>query len=259
MERSLLNRLPDIIALARHRARELAVAPPAPRTRPRPAWPVAKASTGPEDLRRVSLLCGDELTALSGLLSGRGRPADSMAGQVALVWFQDRPVVHADSLGTTVPLAQPRVRELIDLSTSLFLARPLLRDGGHVVVTAAANDPDRSIERLMTAVFDAVRPLGALGSPGNGSRRHLAGPGMDSDARSPEELIRSCTHDGDTVLVLQANIPCAHWVAGLDRNWILVQPQPLCFALLREHILAQQLGCERWRIVSEDRREWAGA
>lgn len=259
MERSLLNRLPDIVALARQRARELAGAATAVPVRPRTVWPMAHSATGPDDLRRVSLLCGDELTALSGLLSGRGRAEAPLAGRVALVWLQDPPTVQADTLGIPLTGLQRRVRELIDLSISLFLARDLLREGGHVVMSAAADDTDRSAERLMSAVFDSVKPLHLLAGPAPGAHRHFAGPGLDAEARSPDELIRACSHGGDTVLVLRAGVPCAHWVATLDRRWILVQPEPLAFALLREHIVARQLGRERWRLVSEQRRQWAGA
>lgn len=259
MERSLLNRLPDIVALARQRAWELAGAAAAVPVRPRTVWPVAQSVTGPDDLRRVSLLCGDELTALSGLLSGRGRAEAPLAGRVALVWLQDPPTAQADTLGMPLTGLQRRVRELIDLSTSLFLARALLRAGGHVVLSAAADDADRSAERLMAAVFDRVKPLPLLTGPVHGAHHHLAGPGIDAEARSPDELVRGCSHDGDTVLVLRAGVPCAHWVASLDRRWILVQPEPLAFALLREHIVARQLGRERWRMVSEQRRQWAGA
>ena len=259
MQRSLLNRLPDIIALARQRARELSVAPSAPPARQRPVWPVAESSTGAEELRRVTLLCGDELTAIAGLLLGHGRSDGPMTGRVAMVWLQDPPPVPADNLGTPLTWVQRRVRGLIDLSTCLFLARSLLRDGGHVVVNAGADDPDRCTERLMAAIFNGVRRLEHLSSPATGAHRYLAGPRVDTDARSPGELIRACTQDGDTVLVLRAGVPCARWVASLDRNWILVQPEPLGFALLREHIVAQRLGGERWQIVSEDRRKWAGA
>lgn len=262
MERSLLNRLPDIMALARQRARELS-APPARSTTParlrqHPGWPVAQVRPAPDDHRQVTLLCGDELTVMAGLLTGQARPDGAMAGRVALVWLPADADVPADSADPPLSAVQVRVRHLIDLSTRLFLARSLLRDGGRLVVSAT-DDPDRCTERLMAGVFDDVRRLGPRDRFAHAPALYLAGPDMPAPSLSPEHLVRDGSRRGDTVLVLRAGVCSAQWVAALDRNWVLVQPEPLGFALLREHIVARQMGQKRWRIVSEDRRAWAEA
>lgn len=262
MNRSMLNRLPDIVALARQRARELWTHSTQTRTsHRRPAWSVARLAAETDAGHRVSLLCGDDLSVMSGLLSGQAQDGP-LAGRVSLVWLSDCAAPPPDSLNTPTSSMQARVRRLIELSTRLFLARDLLVEQGALVVTADT-DPDRCAERLLGAVFGHTRALPPGKNPPSSARAYLAGTAVPKNlsvGSGPTllgDLVRACTGRDDHVLVMGAQPACAVWVASLERRWVLAQSQPLTFSVLREHIIARQLDLAQRRLTSESPREWA--
>lgn len=264
MNRSMLNRLPDIVALARQRARELWTHSTQARTsHRRPAWSVARLAAETDAGHRVSLLCGDDLSVMSGLLSGQAQDGP-LAGRVSLVWLSDSAALPPDSLNTPITSMQARVRRLIELSTRLFLARDLLVAQGALVVTTDT-DPDRCAERLLGAVFGHTRALAPEKNNTLSTRAYLAGASVPENlpVRSGPtllgDLVRSCTGCDDHVLVMGAQPACATWVASLQRRWVLAQSQPLTFSVLREHIIARQLDLAQRRLTSEFPREWAAS
>ena len=254
MSRSLLHCLPDIVTAARERSRQLLAALAADdgplRRRARPREP-----------QRIRLLCGNTLPALLGLLGGQGNEP-SLRAQIPRVWLAD--ALPAPLAGPApVEERQRRTRALVELPVTLFVARELMsRDG--LLVTAADDDPDQCVRRLLDTVFGRTRLVS--GAPGTdpGFACYLAGGGVpcvDAVTAGPEllgELASRCTRADDAVLVVPADPSCAAWVAELDRRWVLVQPDALGFALLREHIVARRLALQPpQRSVQEHRRTWA--
>lgn len=242
MKRSLLHRLPDIVTLARQRARELR-APSGP-------WrtPVGRLDPpGHRALRRVSLLCGDELSAMLGLLSGAGRDGP-LAGQIPLIWLSEDPRRPPDAHGVPLTATQRETRRLIDLAVRLFLARDLLGPGGGLAATLR-EAPERGVEHLLDAVFGHSHRF-RIPAP-TGWRTFFAGhpapPCNDLVHKPPSaasllgELAGQLTRPGDPVLVLNARVSNTAWVARLDRRWIFVQPDAMALALLRERVVARQL------------------
>lgn len=261
MNRSMLNRLPDIVTLARQRARELWTYSSSARAgHRRPSWSVARFAAESGAGHRVSLLCGDDLSVMSGLLSGQAQDGP-LAGRVSMVWLSDSPGPAADSQNTPIGSMQARVRRLIELSTRLFLARDLLVEQGALVVTADT-DPDQCAERLLGAVFGQARALPTDDDRPRTERAYLAG------ATVPEELPRgsgpallgamvgTCTGRDDHVLVMGAQPAFATWVAALERRWVLAQAEPLTFSLLREHVIERQLRQAQRQLADESAREW---
>ena len=250
MTRSLLHRLPDIVALARQRARELraSVTP----TQPAAAGH-ARFSAGHLDppghhaLQQVSLLCGDELSAMLGLLAGAGHDGP-LAGRIPLIWLNEDPRRPADTEHIALTAMQRETRRLLDLATRLFLARDLLRRGGGLAATVR-EAPERGIELLLDAVFGHSHRF-RIRTP-TGWRTFIAGhpAPLDTDlVRKPPpaasllgELARQLSRPGEPVLVLNASVPNTAWVAKLDRRWVFVQPDAMTLALLREHVIARQM------------------
>lgn len=245
MTRSLLHRLPDIVALARQRAREL------PGPVGQPGLSFGRLDPPERDSRRrVSLQCGDELSVMLGLRAGLGREGP-LAGRIPLVWLNEDPREPADTEGTPLTPAQCETRRLIELATRLFLVRDLLGAKGVLALTAR-DAPDRSMERLLDAVFGRSQRLRVR--PAAGWRTFLAGgPGSpatlhDGEGQGPVpgplllgDLAQRITVAGDPVLVLRADVPGTRWVAALDRRWIFVSDEALTLALLREHVIARQM------------------
>lgn len=245
MNRSLLHRLPDIVALARQRAREL----PDPVGRRGGSFgrldPPDQAGLG-----RVSLLCGDELSVLLGLRAGLGREGP-LAGRLPLIGLNEDPHEPADTQGTVLTPRQHETRRLIELATRLFLARELLGSQGVLILTAR-DAPDRGIERLLDAVFGRTHRLRTRPAPGwqcfltssadwPASLSDTVLHGLEPGPSLLGELTRQLTGAGDPVLVLRAQVRCTDWVGVLDRRWIFVQPDPMSLALLREHVIARQM------------------
>lgn len=269
MPRSLLHRLPDIVALARLRARELqALIAPARPARPAPPgrtrWPAGRLDPpGHPPLRRVSLLCGDELSAMLGLLAGDGRDGP-LAGRIPLIWLTEDPRRPADTEGMVLTAMQRETRRLIDLTTRLFLARDLLGHGGGLAATVR-EAPERCIEHLLNAVFGHSHRF-RIRTP-TGWRTFIAGhpaPLCTDLVRQPPpaasllgELARELTRPGEPVLVLNASVPSTAWVARLDRRWIFVQPDAMTVALLREHVVAQQMAEGAVLRTEEQGHGWA--
>lgn len=261
MNRSMLNRLPDIISLARQRARELWTCSADVRPgRRRPPWSAARMTADAHHGHRVSLLCGDDLSVMSGLLSGQAQDGP-LAGRVSLVWLSDAADPAPDGLNPPSNSLQTRVRRLIELSTRLFLARDLLVDQGALVVTADT-DADRCAERLLGAVFGQAQAL----PPGVGQApttcAYLAGTLLPqrlpaaSGAALLGELVRTLTGRNDHVLVMGAQPAFSMWVAALERRWVLAQSEPLTFSVLREHIVARQMELALRPLQDETSREW---
>lgn len=242
MKRSLLHRLPDIVALARQRARELQ-APFGPWRKPQEQGD----EPGHRALRRVSLLCGDELSAMLGLLSGAGRDGP-LAGKIPLIWLTEDPRRPPDAHGVPLTAMQRETRRLIDLAVRLFLARDLLGHGGGLAATLRVS-PERGVEHLLDAVFGHSHRF-RIPTP-TGWRTFIAGhpaPLCNDLLHKPPpaasllgELAGQLTRPGDPVLVLNASVPNTAWVAELDRRWIFVQPDALTLALLRERVVARQM------------------
>ena len=266
MTTSLLHRLPDIVALARARARDL-LAPPraAPPRSSHPHGPAPMATDAVA--RRVTLLCGDGLAVMLGLVAGQGRDW-SLAGQVPLIWLDASPHTAPTAAdGDAAPALQHRMRHLLEFAVRLFVARELLtRDG--LLATPLPFDPEHCAERLLITVFGQsralvapVRPLhgapqGGVCVAGRTPDRHLppmGGPDLLFD------LALHATRSRDPVLVLPASPACAGWVAALDRRWLLVQPDAGSFALLKEQVIARQMGLPGAVPARESARQWASA
>lgn len=267
MNRSMLNRLPDIITLARQRARELWTCSPLVRPGHRqPPWSVARvASDGGAGAvagadHRVSLLCGDDLSVMSGLLSGQAQDGP-LAGRVSMVWLSDSAGPASDRSNTHQGSLQVRARRLIELSTRLFLARDLLVDRGALVVTTTP-DPDRCAERLLGAVFEHAQALPSRREDPTDARAYLAGASMPerlpaaSGATLLGELARTLTGRHDHVLVMGAQPAFAAWVAALERRWVLAQSEPQVFSVLREQVVARQMELARQQLKDEATHDW---
>ncbi len=266
MNTSLLHRLPDIVALARARARDLIAPPSGPlpgRRLQRPAQPPGAVDPL---ARRVTLLCGDELPVMLGLLLGRGRDGP-LAGRVPLIWLEPAaPRAPANDDAVVTPLQQ-KTRALLDFAVRLFVARELLtRDG--LLATPVPFDGERCVERLLIAVFGQARPLVAPVQPLNGAPQSgvcLAGRSLPPHLppmSGPDllfDLALHATRRDDSVVVLPASPASAGWVAALDRQWVLVQPDAMAFALLKEHVIARQMRLPGAAPARESAREWASA
>lgn len=257
----MLNRLPDIITLARQRARELWTYSTHVRSEHRhPSWSVARFATEPAAGHRVSLLCGDDLSVMSGLLSGQAQDGP-LAGRVSMVWLSDAAESAPDSVDIPMNSLQVRVRRLIELSTRLFLARDLLVERGTLVVTADT-DPDRCAERLLGAVFGHARALPPEDGRSSTARAYLTGASVPerlpagSGSALLGNMVRSCTGRDDHVLVMGAQPACAVCVTSLERRWVLAQSEPLTFSLLREHIVARQMDLAQRRLTGQSQNEW---
>lgn len=245
MTGSLPHRLPHIVALARQRAREL------------------QAPAGHHALRRVSLLNGDDLSAMLGLLAGTGRDGP-LAGRIPLIWLNEDPRVPADTHGIALTAAQRETRRLLDLAIRLFLARDLLGQGGGLAATVR-EAPAQGIEHLLDAVFGHSHRL-RIRLP-TGWRTFIAGhplPLPTGLMRKPPpaasllgELARRLSRPGEPVLVLNASVPSTAWVATLDRRWIFAQPDALTLALLRQHVVARQRAAGRLLCTEEPGHGWA--
>ncbi len=269
MNLSLLQRLPDIVTLARARARELVVPhvhpSPTRRThRPTPPWQQLSAG----DPRRVTLLCGNGLSVMTGLLAGQGLHG-SLAHRIPLIWLEadgPGPVSRDETQATAPSTLQAEIRKLLDLTIRLFLARELLTPDG-LVATTVPPDPLRCVERLLVAVLGSssqiVAPVQPLNGPGQWGV-HIAGRMVDrplpamGGADLVLDLATHTTGNHDPVLVQPATLRCAHWAARLDRQWLFVQQDAEALDLLKEQIIAQQirLGVGSVR-AKEASRVWA--
>lgn len=252
MERSPLYRLPDIVALARERARTLMAQHGAP--------PVRASALAPEnDRRRVRLLSGDPLAVMLGLLQGQ-RHAQSLRAQVALIWMAQADAPSSPMNALPLSPAQRRAVELLDLAVHLFVARELLaRDG--VLALPVAIDPERCVERTLLAVFGHAAELRHPDPAGPEHRVYLsrastAAPEPPHGPALLRDLVAHHAAPGTPVLVAPADAACAPWVAALDRHWLLVQPDALRFALLREQVIAWQM---RHALAEEppEERHWS--
>lgn len=259
----MLNRLPDIVVLARQRARALWTCPTDVFPQRRPPRPEARLTAEARDGHKVSLLYGDDLSVMSGLLSGQARDGP-LAGRVSMVWLSDTACPATGGTSPPQGSLQHRARRLIDLCTRLFLARDLLGDKGVIVVTTGI-DADRCAEHLLSAVFAEVRtlPSGAYGAPT--TRAYVAGaavPPCLSNATGTAllgEMACTLTARHDHVLVMGALPAFSVWVAALERRWVLAQSEPETFSVLREHIVNRQRELALRSLQDETTREWAAS
>lgn len=258
----MLNRLPDVLTLARQRARELWTCPVGARIGRRQApLPTARLAPVSEVGYPVSLLCGDDFSVLSGLLCGQADDGP-LVGRVAMIWIAQADGPEADE--TPTHPTQRHVRQLIELTTRLYLARELLVDRGSLVVMAQT-DPDRCAQRLQEAVFGHCRVVTPRGGPHTGVGAHISGravlkwPTGATGASLLGDWVRHGSTGRDRVLVLGAPPTAAPWITTLDRRWVLSQRHSLPFHRLREHILARQQVQTGLRLTGESHREWAAA
>lgn len=265
MNRTLLHRLPDIIVLALQRAHELD-----PRQRGRMG--VRSASLRPvseqaqevneRGERQVTLLGGNSLSVLLGLLAGLGC-AGALSSRLPFIWLQDSGAA-ACAEGCAVTPLQRETSQLIDLATRLFLARELLREDGWLVAQLHET-PERCIERLLQTVFGGVCCLPPA-SP-DGPQRFLVSPGartcsmarlvVPAGTHPLPGLVQRLTRSGEPVLVLNADLDSTTWVASIDRHWIYQQADAMRLALLREHVVARQMGAGSALQPQEPDRDWA--
>lgn len=261
MERTLLHRLPDIIVLARQRARELD-----PRERPLrsasgtpPAGPMPCAGEPGE--HQVTLLGGSGLSVLVGLLAGIGRVRSV---RLPFIWLQDSGQTARVETGDATPL-QRETAYLIDLATRLFLARELLREDGWLAAQLP-HSPDRCMERLMQTVFGLVWGLTPVS--GQGPQRFLVGVGraasepladgsLSAGAHPLPALVQRFTQVGEPVLVLDADGAATAWVASLERHWIFQQADAQRLARVREQVVAHQMLTGSTLRAQEPARDWA--
>lgn len=267
MNPSLLSRLPDIVALARARAHDLMAHPSGALSPRRSEPPGAHLDTGDPESRRVTMLCGDALPALLGLLTGQGR-SGSLARRVPLMWLAPMaPSAPPAPEGKAVPPLQQQTRQLLDFAVRLFVARELLtRDG--LLATPVSSDPERCTERLLVAVLGQSRQIVPPVQPLHGAPQiGVCIAGRVVDRHLPPmggtdllfDLALHTTRRTDPVVVLPASPVCAGWVAALDRQWILVQPDAMAFALLKEHVVARQMRHAGAMLAKETARHWASA
>lgn len=256
MTRSLLHRLPDIIAIARARARNLL-------DQPREAPPPHPPPDGPRahDARQVHLLHGNDLAAMLGLLDGRGAPGP-LRGRVPLIWLAPAPRPGPDNGHRP---ARWRTHDLVNLAVRLFVARELLLPQDGLLAAPMDDDPGRLVGYLLDALFGRARtmPEGFDHPCAAGARVYLAGPrAATADARMDgatrqHELVERHSPPGSPVLVAPAEPICAEWVAALDRCWILVQPDGERFARLHEQVVAHQRAQGRSLRAPAQTRSWS--
>lgn len=264
MERTLLHRLPDIIVLARQRARELD-----PRQRTvrstsgsRPTGGAPRA--GNSDEHQVTLLGGSGLSVLVGLLAGIGRVHSVVASGVPFIWLQDSGQTGRAEACDATPL-QRETTYLIDLATRLFLARELLREDGWLAAQLP-HSPDRCMERLLQTVFGRVWGLAPVSV--HGPQRFLVGVGLAASEPLAAGALPACAHPlpalvqrftrvGDPVLVLDADASATAWVASLERHWIFQQADSLRLARVREQVVAHQRLAGSVLRAQEPARDWA--
>lgn len=248
MNRSLLHHLPDIAAFAHRHARDLMTQLEDAHTEAAD-WP---------NSARVHLLRGDTLSAMLGLLGGRGSQAPLRAG-IPLVWLAQTLPPAVESAASPLGFVLHRARALAELTVNLFVARELLAQQGALVIPIDT-DPEQCITRLMNTVFGHVR---SLTHPRSREHVYITGPGaaeMEIRHTSPNlwnDLAHTFTRPRQPVLVAPADPDWAACAAGLDRRWILVQPDAMDFALLREYLIAHRVEQDgaRW-CVHETARCW---
>lgn len=267
MTPSMLSRLPDIVALARARAHDLMAHPSGALSPRRPAPPGAHPDTDDPSARRVTMLCGDALPVLLGLLSGQGH-SGSLARRVPLMWLAPTaPAVPPAPEAAALPALQQQTRQLLDFAVRLFVARELLtRDG--LLATPVPHEPERCTERLLVAVLGQSRQIVPPLLPLHGTPQHgvcIAGRVVDRHLPpmgGPDllfDLALHTTRRSDAVVVLPASPPSAGWVAALERQWILVQPDAMAFALLKEHVVARHMRLPGSVRAEESARHWTSA
>jgi hypothetical protein len=229
MTPSMLSRLPDIVALARARAHDLMAHPSGALSPRRSAPPGAHHDTDDPGVRRVTMLCGDAMPVLLGLLAGQGS-GGSLARRMPLLWLAPTAPAATPAQEAALSAQQRQTRQFLDLAVHLFVARELLtRDG--LLVTPVSHDPERCTERLLVAVFGESRQIVPPLQPFQGPPQHgvcIAGRLVDRHLPpmgGPDllfDLALHTTRRTDTVVVLPAPPQSAGWVAALERQWILV-------------------------------------
>lgn len=242
MRPPLLSRLPDVVALARERARDLlgrldsATCPP-PHDHHAQWLPCARG--GPA----AHLLVDNDLQAMLGLLRA-GEPASAWRGGTQFIWLDGSGTEEASSARHEMALL-PAARWLLDqpgvlrpylLALRLYVARELLAPDA-VVAVSGEPDPDGCMAHILRAVL-SHRAHWVVGHAPAAASRALACRAAGTSLRT---LLDAHSRDGDRVLLLQACMDFAPLVVQLDWHWVLTHSNAMVLSLLREHIVARQM------------------
>lgn len=248
MRPSLLSRLPDVITMARERARDLlgrldsAARPPSPwqnhHHHDAAQWlPSARGG------HAARLLVDSDLRAMLELLRADGAASD-WRGRTQFIWLDGSGAGEASSARHEMALF-PAARWLLDqpgvlrpylLALRLYIARELLAPDA-VVAVSGEPDPDGCMAHILRAVL-SHRAHWVVGHAPAAASRALACRVARTRLRT---LLDTHSRDGDRVLVLQACVDFAPLVAQLDRRWTLTHSNAMVLSLLRERIVANQV------------------
>ena len=252
MTRSLLTRLPDIVARSAVRASEamhtLGVKPgplneactPAPEAG---AWPRI-------DEEPTRLQTGHDLALLlNSLIASPQRP--SLRGQVGFLWLRATP---SEPLSATrdAPGGKPDLEDitlgqawLSDLAVRLFVARELLAPSALLVLTPTTG-LGNCIPLMLKAVMGCepfrVTSANADSSPLVLACQRPASPAPRVPARAPHHIpsLAQClseTHHNDrTAVVMRPGADILNLQASWAGDWLLTDPDPSRIRTLRSQL-----------------------
>ena len=251
MSRSLLNRLPDILARAAVRSSEamhaLGLRPGASTL----AWSTRQADDEgalalPDD-GATRLQTGHDLALLlNSFIHNPQHP--SLRGQVGFLWLRaepSQPLAQATaSPAGTPPTPDIALRQacLSDLALRLFVARELLAPSALVAVTPAP-DLGTCIPLMLKTVFGNDPFRVATGAHGAGptvlacrpASTPGARPALASRLHSPS--LAQCLHEtpamGRTAVVMRPGADILDLQAAWSGDWLLTDPEPDAIRTLR--------------------------
>lgn len=267
MDWSLLPRLPDILGLARERARELLAAA----TTADPLGEPASRAPQPTDGNPIHLLHGDELAAMLCLFSEH-RPEGNWRTRIPLIWLTSgglNPPTRDPATDSTAATAKQHLLSLVELTVRLFVARELMPHRG-LLALSVDQDPDQCIAHLLGAVLGHPRSIPPAPAPATGAapadRVYLVGPvqteeqGWTAGPGLLRQLADSATRPGDAILVALSESAHPPEAPPPHRHWFLIQPDDQRFTAWPEQLIRDRLrqdGSTRMQTLSHWWASWS--